>query len=129
MADESNKVAAGAEPSAPSETTNPGVPPEPEGDRSEREERSERPEWGVTDFVRRAVSAGVGAAARSKDDIVRVAATEMRTWLDHLNLSDEIAKSLAKMVIEVKTEIRFRPAEDGKLVPETTNDVKLKPTK
>jgi hypothetical protein len=129
MADESSKVAAGPEPTAASETTNPGLPPENDGERPEREERSERPEWGVTDFVRRAVSAGVGAAARSKDDIVRVAATEMRSWLDHLNLSDEIAKSLAKMVIEVKTEIRFRPADDGKLVPETTNDVKLKPSK
>ena len=30
------------------------------------------------------------------------------------------------MVIEVKTEIRFRPTEDGKVVPETTNDVKVK---
>jgi hypothetical protein len=29
----------------------------------------------------------------------------------------------------VKTEIRFRPNEDGKLVPETTNDVKMKPGK
>ena len=30
------------------------------------------------------------------------------------------------MVIEVKTEIRFRPTDDGKLVPETSNDVKVK---
>jgi hypothetical protein len=81
---------------------------------------------GITDFVRRAVSAGVGAASRSKDDIMRVAAGEMRGWLEHLNLHEELAKALAKMVIEVKTEIRFRPTEDGKLVPETTNDVKVK---
>ena len=81
---------------------------------------------GITDFVRRAVSAGVGAASRSKDDIMRVAAGEMRTWLEHLNLNEELAKALAKLVIEVKTEIRFRPNEDGKLVPETTNDVKVK---
>jgi hypothetical protein len=31
------------------------------------------------------------------------------------------------MVIEVKTEIRFRPTEDGKVVTETSNDVKVKP--
>ena len=92
----------------------------PGGDR-ERER-----EGGIGDFVRRAVSAGVGAASRSKDDIMRVAAGEVRSWLEHLNLNDELAKVLAKMVIEVKTEIRFRPTEDGKLVSETTNDVKVK---
>jgi hypothetical protein len=82
---------------------------------------------GITDFVRRAVSAGVGAASRSKDDIMRAAAGEMRNWLEHLNLNEELGKALAKLVIEVKTEIRFRPTEDGKLVPETTNDIKVKP--
>ena len=61
---------------------------------------------------------------------MRVAAGEMRSWLEHLNLHEELAKALAKLVIEVKTEIRFRPTEDGKIVPETTNDVKVKsPTK
>ena len=29
-------------------------------------------------------------------------------------------------VIEVKTEVRFRAAEDGKVVSETSNDVKIK---
>jgi hypothetical protein len=77
--------------------------------------------------VRRAVSAGVGAASRSKDDIVRVAAGEMRSWLEHLNLNEELAKALSKLVIEVKTEIRFRPNEEGRLVPDTVNDVKIKP--
>jgi hypothetical protein len=82
---------------------------------------------GISDFVRRAVSAGVGAASRSKDDIMRAAAGEMRTWLEHLNMNEEVAKVLTKLVIEVKTEIRFRPTEDGKLVPETTNDYRVKP--
>jgi hypothetical protein len=89
------------------------------------EERAER-EHTLSDFVRRAVSAGVGAAARSKDDIMRAAAGEMRTWLDHLNLNEELAKVLTKLVVEVKTEIRFRPTEDGKVVPEATNDYRVK---
>ena len=89
----------------------------------------DRAEGSITDFVRRAVSAGVGAASRSKDDIVRVAAGEMRTWLEHLNLNEEVAKALTKLVIEVKTEIRFRPTEEGKLVSETSNDVKVKPSR
>ncbi len=101
--------------------------PEPVGDDDPTGRAEDR--TGITDFVRRAVSAGVGAAARSKDDIMRVAAGEMRGWLEHLNLHEELAKALAKLVIEVKTEIRFRPTEDGKLVPETTNDVKMKPAK
>jgi hypothetical protein len=92
------------------------------------EERSERErEHTLSDFVRRAVSAGVGAATRSKDDIMRAAAGEMRTWLDHLNFNEELAKVLTKLVVEVKTEIRFRPTEDGKVVPEVVNDYKVKP--
>jgi len=84
-------------------------------------------ERSLSDFVRRAVSAGVGAAAKSKDDIMRAAAGEVRTWLEHLNMNEELAKVLTKLVVEVKTEIRFRPTEDGKIVPEATNDYKLKP--
>ena len=90
------------------------------------EERAER-EHSLSDFVRRAVSAGVGAAAKSKDDIMRAAAGEVRTWLEHLNMNEELAKVFTKLVVEVKTEIRFRPTEDGKIVPEATNDYKLKP--
>jgi hypothetical protein len=89
-------------------------------------DRDREREGGIGDFVRRAVSAGVGAASRSKDDIMRVAAGEVRNWLERLNLNDEVVKALAKMVIELKTEIRCRPTEDGKLVSETSNDVKLK---
>lgn len=87
---------------------------------------AERIDRGIADFVRRAVSAGVGAASRSKDDIMRTAAGEMRTWLEHMNFSEEIAKALSGMVIEVKTEIRFRPSDDGRLVPQATSDMKMK---
>jgi hypothetical protein len=87
---------------------------------------SERIDRGIADFVRRAVSAGVGAASRSKEDILRVAATEVKTWLDHMNFSEEISKALANMVIEVKTEIRFRPTDNGKVVPQATNEVKMR---
>lgn len=112
----------------------PAMPPDeaapiatpPSEDRSgERQER----EGGIGTFVRRAVSAGVGVASRSKDDIMRVAATEMRAWLEHLDFNNELLKTLSKMTIEIKTEIRFRPAEDGKVTSETVNDVKVKPNK
>lgn len=119
MADESSKSPS---PTLRDTTAEPGEA----GGAVEEERGPERSDRSITDFVRRAVSAGVGAAAKSKEDIMRAAGSEVRAWLEHLNLNEEIAKVLAKMVIEVKTEIRFRPSESGKLVPETTNDVKLK---
>jgi hypothetical protein len=117
MADNPSKPAEPEPPHAPDAAGDDPLGSGPAGDRADR---------GLTDFVRRAVSAGVGAAARSKDDIMRVAATEVRSWLDHLDFNNEVLKALSKMVIEVKTEIRFRPTEDGRIVPETTNDVKVK---
>jgi hypothetical protein len=122
------KATAAAPPATAAETAAP-EPLEEEEPTSPRADERERSERGLTDFVRRAVSAGVGAATRSKDDIMRAAATEMRNWLEHLNLNEELAKALSKLVIEVKTEIRFRPNDDGKMVPETVNDVKVRPGK
>jgi hypothetical protein len=50
----------------------------------------------------------------------------VRSWLDRLDLDTEIVKAMSRMVLEVKAEIRFRPT-DGKLTPEATGDVKIKP--
>jgi hypothetical protein len=83
---------------------------------------------GISDFVRRAVSAGIEAASRGKSDIVRVATTEVRSWLDKLDLDTEIVKALSRMVLEVKAEVRFRPAGDGKVTPEVSGDMKVKGT-
>lgn len=89
----------------------------------------ERGDRGLSDLVKRAMSAGLEKASRSKDDLVRVATNEMRSWLDRLDLQSELAKALTKMVVEVKAEIRFRPRADGKLEPETTDsEIKIKPT-
>ena len=125
------------DPKPPTQSSGPGAaadtatpePLEEDEPTSPRGDERERADRGLTDFVRRAVSAGVGAASRSKDDIMRAAAGEMRTWLEHLNLNEELAKALSKLVIEIKTEIRFRPTEEGKLVPETINDLKVKGTR
>jgi len=107
----------------PDETPKPDEPPpSPAAESPEDEARR----IGLGDFVRRAVSAGIGVASRGKDDIVRAAAGEVRTWLDHMDLDAEIAKALSHMIIEIKTEIRFRTAEDGKLVPEAVNEATVK---
>ena len=86
----------------------------------------DRPERGLSDRVRRAMAAGFEAAARSKDDLLRAAGSEVGAWLERMDVQNEIAKALTKMVIEVKAEIRFRPREDGTLAPELTTDVKTK---
>jgi hypothetical protein len=95
------------------------APPPPPGDEPSRDR-------GLSDFVRRAVSAGLEAASRGKNDVVRVATTEVRSWLDKLDLDTEIVKALSRMVLEVKAEIRFRPAPDGKIVPEAKGEVGIK---
>lgn len=85
---------------------------------------------GISDFVRRAVAAGMEAAGRSKEDIVRIATSEIRDWLDRLELDTELRKALSKMVLEVHAEVRFRPADDGALVPEASGShVKIRASK
>jgi hypothetical protein len=104
----------------------PGLGEEPRiaGDDEPTRERVDR---GLSDLVKRAMSAGLEKASRSKDDLVRVATNEMRAWLDRLDLQSELAKALTKMVVEVKAEIRFRPRPDGGLEPETTDsEIKIK---
>ena len=54
------------------------------------------------------------AAGRFEWDSVRIATTEIRDWLDRLELDTELRKALSKMVLEVKAEVRFRPAEGGR---------------
>jgi hypothetical protein len=94
----------------------------------EGEPTRERVDRGLSDLVKRAMSAGLEVASRSKDDFVRVATTEMRAWLDRLDLQSELAKALTKMVVEVKAEVRFHPRTDGRIEPEAKSEIKVKPT-
>jgi hypothetical protein len=111
-------------PNAPSSPF--ATPPPPEAEPSGEGETRDRFDRGISDFVRRAVSAGIEAASRGKSDIVRVATTEVRSWLDKLDLDTEIVKALSRMTLEVKAEIRFRPAADGKVTPDVVGDMKIK---
>jgi hypothetical protein len=121
MADEEPKDDPPGDANSASNAASPPPPPLPDD--------GPRTVTGIGDLVRRAVAAGFDAAARSKEEVVRVAAGEMRSWLDHLDLDQEIMKALSKMVVEVKSEIRFRPTDDGKFVPEAVNETKIKSTK
>ncbi len=72
------------------------------------------------------MAAGLEAASRSKDDLLRAAGSEVSSWLEKMDVTSELAKVLAKMVVEVKAEIRFYPKDDGSLVPEATTEVNVK---
>lgn len=113
--DNSSPAESAAEP-GPSEAS-PEEGSEREGERGDRK---------LSDILRRAVAAGFEVAGRGKDDLMRAAAGEIKTWLDHLDLDAELAKALTRVVVEVKAEIRFRPKEDGSLEPTTETDVKVK---
>ncbi|HUQ01187.1 MAG TPA: hypothetical protein VM261_01770 [Kofleriaceae bacterium] len=90
----------------------------------------------VPDLVRRTFTAGLGAvfsteegirkvtrelqlpnvagyladtAENSKDKVLEIVAREVREFLSHVNLSDEIARLLTTLSFEIKTEIRFIP--------------------
>jgi hypothetical protein len=96
----------------------------------------ERLEAIIPDLVRRTVSAGMGAvgatedglrrlsrdlqlpsvagyladtADTTKDKVLEIVAREVREFLAHVNLSDEIARMLTTLSFEIKTEIRFIP--------------------
>ncbi|HVK71685.1 MAG TPA: hypothetical protein VM734_00130 [Kofleriaceae bacterium] len=48
-------------------------------------------------------------AQDSKDKVLEIVAREVRDFLSHVNLSEEVAKLLTTLSFEIKTEIRFIP--------------------
>jgi hypothetical protein len=70
----------------------------------------------------------VNTASSTKDEFFRVAAREIREFLQTVNLSEEIAKMLTTLSFEVKTEIRFIPNDQkyGKVEPEVKAKVRVK---
>jgi hypothetical protein len=65
-------------------------------------------------------------ASGAKDEVLRVFSDEVRRFFESEAVRREVARALTSMVVEVKAEIRVRPAEDGKLVPEVKADVKAR---
>ncbi len=67
-------------------------------------------------------------AGNTKDELIRIVASEVRDFLATVNLSEEIAKILTTLSFEVKTEIRFIPNEEkyGSVKPDVKARVRLK---
>ena len=70
----------------------------------------------------------VSTASTTKDELLRIVAREVREFLQTVQLSEELAKVLTMLSLEVKTSIRFVPNEDrqGGIEPDVTSDVSLK---
>src|SRR5690625_5096806 len=64
----------------------------------------------------------------TRGELVRVIATEVRTFLDDANLGEELAKILTTLSFEIRTEIRFIPNDEA-LRPSVKSRVGVKSTR
>ncbi len=65
-------------------------------------------------------------AQGAKDEILRLFSDEIRRFLESENVRRDFLKALADHSIEIRAEIRFRPAGEGPPRPEVTAEVKPK---
>src|SRR5215211_4510278 len=67
-------------------------------------------------------------ADNTKDKVLEIVAREIREFLEHVNLSEELAKLLTTLSFEVRTEIRFVPNSERYAVvdPSVKASVRLK---
>lgn len=67
-------------------------------------------------------------ADTTKDKVVEVVAREVRDFLSHVNLTDEITRLLTTLSFEIKTEIRFIPNSErySGVDPDVKAQVRLK---
>ncbi|MFV8752418.1 hypothetical protein ACNOYE_17875 [Nannocystaceae bacterium ST9] len=74
--------------------------------------------------IRRGQGLVSGVAQGTKEELVRMISAEVRGFLDKMDAADLVQEIVSGLVIEMKTEIRFRRAEDGKLEPQIDNEVR-----
>jgi len=120
------------------------------------EEGGRRLEWALPDLLKRGLLAGIGAlfmtedgvksilgelklpkeaaqfvinqVSKTKEDLFRMIASEIRGFLDSTNISDELRKAFTGMSLEISTTVRFKP-EDETIKPEMKSSVKVKSRK
>ncbi|MFH0903282.1 MAG: hypothetical protein V2A73_21850 [Pseudomonadota bacterium] len=64
-----------------------------------------------------------GSINSTKDEILRSFTGELRNFLQSLNLAHEVAKALSMISLEIKTEVRFLPREEGGVRPDVKSTV------
>jgi hypothetical protein len=65
---------------------------------------------------------------KTRAEIVRIIAQEVRSYLENTNMHEVISSYLDGITLEIKTEIKFTPRED-RLDPEVENSMEVKKTK
>ena len=130
--------------------------PPPPADREEPEREEKRLERALREIVRKVIEAGyerlsegpenvrhlmsemklpketLGALFGTLDDtkngLYRVVAREVRDFLEHSNLAEDIVRGLTALSFEIKTEVRFIPNESrpGRPTPDIRSKVSVK---
>jgi hypothetical protein len=68
----------------------------------------------------------VQQAQSTKNELFRIVATELRGFLESLNLNEELQRLLTSLSFEIKTEIRFIPNDAKVVKPSIKNRVTVK---
>lgn len=115
-----------------------------------------RNEWALTEFLKRGILAGIGAlfmteegarsiigemklpkeaaqfvinqAARTKEELFRMIANEVRSFLESTNLAEEVRRALSTTSLQISTTVRFIAEDDQPLRPSVKTSVKTEKT-
>ena len=80
--------------------------------------------------IKRGQGLVTGVAQGTKEELVRMISAEVRGFLDKMDAADLVQEIVSGLVIEMKTEIRFRRADDGKLEPQVEGtETKIRDTR
>lgn len=61
-----------------------------------------------------------------RSDIFGILASEMRAFLDRVNVGQELSRVLTALTLQVTMEVRFKPSEKGGVTPDIKATVKPK---
>jgi len=61
----------------------------------------------------------------TKSELFRIIATEIRDFLEHVNLAGELQRVLTSLTFEIKMQVRLRPSEDDGVRPQVKGGVKV----
>ncbi len=79
---------------------------------------------GEMKLPREAVANLIAQTERARGERFRMIALECRRFLEHANISGEIAKAMEGITVDVSAQIRFRRNEAGELVPEVKSQTR-----
>lgn len=83
--------------------------------------------WGdASAGIKRGQGVVAGVAQDTKEELVRMISQEVRGFLDKMDAADLVQEIVSGLVIEMKTEIRFKRDESGRVEPDIrTTDTKV----